>query len=405
MLNLYRRHRSGCSKAGIRTQDCPSKPKCAIHFEGIDGTGIRHKPQALKDPSSGSGVRDWNRAAEIIREMELPRPVEQTAKPQTNLSTAIDAYLAFKSHRSDDVRRKAQLVLTRLQKFLELRNKRAVSEITLTDLAAFRATWTSASTTQRRDQDSLRSFFRFCVRSKFISYNVAADLDPIKITRPKTEPFTSEEVERILSATDRLTDEYGRTGSALALQTKAFVLVMRYSGLAIGDVAKLRKADVQGTRIRTSRKKTGKEVFCTVPQFVIDALNAAPHDSNEYFFWNGKSKIHTRASKWGLRLQRLFALAEVRTVEVTRKRRSGGKLKEQAEAVIRSLATPHMFRHTLARDLLERGVPMEDVAEILGHSMAITEKYYAKFDKRREARLEQRLQEFWENDRVTKALA
>jgi len=48
---------------------------------------------------------------------------------------------------------------------------------------------------------------------------------------------------------------------------------------------------------------------------------------------------------------------------------------------------------------------MEDVAEILGHSMAITEKYYAKFDKRREKRLEQRLVEFWENDLVTKSLA
>ncbi|HXE63522.1 MAG TPA: hypothetical protein VN519_08265 [Bryobacteraceae bacterium] len=213
---------------------------------------------------------------EITREMELPRPVEQSQKPQTNLTDAIESYIAFKSHRSDDVRRKAQLVLTRLQKFLELRKKLTVPEITLTDLAAFRATWISASTTQRRDQDSLRSFFRFCVRSKFISYNVAADLDPIKITRPKTEPFTSEEVEHILSATDRLTDEHGRAGRALALQTKAFVLVMRYSGLAIGDVAKLRKADVQGTRIRTSRKKTGKEVFCTVPQFVINALNAAP---------------------------------------------------------------------------------------------------------------------------------
>ncbi len=75
MLNLYRRHRGACPKAGTRSQDCTSKPKCPIHFEGIDGTGKRHNPQSLQDPASGSGVRDWNRAVEVIREMELPRPV------------------------------------------------------------------------------------------------------------------------------------------------------------------------------------------------------------------------------------------------------------------------------------------------------------------------------------------
>jgi integrase len=401
MLNLFRRHRSGCSKAGTRTQDCPKKPKCPVHFEGVDGTGKRHRPQALKDPASGSGVRDWNRAVEIIRELEVPAPPEQTQKPQVNVSDAIASFIAFKARRSPDVQRKARLILGRLRTFLEARKELTVPEITFSDLVDFRAGWTEALTTQRRNQEVLKGFFRFCVKSDFIARNPSVDLDAIPEGRPKTEPFTREEMERIFGATAKLTDEYGRSGQPIAVQTRAFILVMRYTGMSIGDTAKLEKADVQGNRIRTHRKKTGEDVFGKVPPFVINALNAAPHDSDQYYFWTGHGELHTRASKWGSRLQRLFVVADVRTVQTEKKLRSGGKLKETSEPVKISKATPHMFRHTLVRDLLERGTPMEEIAELLGNSMKVVEKYYSKWDVRRQARLEQRLEEFWASDPLT----
>ena len=50
---------------------------------------------------------------------------------------------------------------------------------------------------------------------------------------------------------------------------------MRYTGLSIGDTAKLEKAHVQGCRIRTYRKKTREDVFARVPSFVVEALNSA----------------------------------------------------------------------------------------------------------------------------------
>ncbi len=404
MLNIFRRHRAGCSKADTRSQDCPSKPKCPVHFEGIDGAGIRRKRQALIDPTSGSGVRDWNRAVELIREMELPVPVVPTVKPQVSLEDAIASFLAFKSRRSLDVQRKSKLVLGRLKSFLEPRKKFAVPEVTFTDLVEFRARWTDSSTTQRRNQEVMKSFFAFCVKSDFIVKSPAVGLDAIREGRPKTEPFTREEMERIFSAISFLTDEYGRQGQPIAAQTRAFVMVMRYTGMSIGDTAKLRKADVDGCRIRTYRKKTGEDVFAKVPPFVIELLDAAPHDSEEFYFWTGQGQLHTRTSKWGNRLQRLFVVANVRIVETEKRKRSGGKLKTEPEVVKVSKATPHMFRHTLVRDLLERGTPMEEIAELLGNSMKVVEKYYSKWDTRRQARLEKRLEDFWQNDPLTDSL-
>lgn len=64
-----------------------------------------------------------------------------------------------------------------------------------------------------------------------------------------------------------------------------------------------------------------------------------------------------------------------------------------------------MFRHTLVRDLLEVGTPMEEIAELLGNSAKVIEKYYSKWDTRRQARLEKRLDDFWKNDPLTKNLA
>src|SRR5580692_5824880 len=119
MLNIFRRHRAGCSKFEARSQDCPSKPKCPIHFEGIDGTGIKRKRQALIDPASGSGVRDWNRAVEIIRDLEVRDPVEPYQKPLVSIERAVASFIRYKARRSLDVQRKCKLVLGRLRTFLE----------------------------------------------------------------------------------------------------------------------------------------------------------------------------------------------------------------------------------------------------------------------------------------------
>lgn len=64
-----------------------------------------------------------------------------------------------------------------------------------------------------------------------------------------------------------------------------------------------------------------------------------------------------------------------------------------------------MFRHTLARDFLEDGGSMAELAELLGNSTRVCERYYSKWDKRRQDRLERNLDRLRENDPITKMLA
>ena len=57
---------------------------------------------------------------------------------------------------------------------------------------------------------------------------------------------------------------------------------------------------------------------------------------------------------------------------------------------------PHMFRHNFATELLSKGVPLETVAIILGHSSpAITNKYYSHWVKARQESLEAAVLKAW----------
>ncbi len=46
------------------------------------------------------------------------------------------------------------------------------------------------------------------------------------------------------------------------------------------------------------------------------------------------------------------------------------------EAGVRKNCTVHMFRRTLASKLYKKGMPLKDIAKILGHSVETLERYY-----------------------------
>jgi hypothetical protein len=79
-------------------------------------------------------------------------------------------------------------------------------------------------------------------------------------------------------------------------------MVMRYTGLSIGDTAKLKKEDVQGCRIRTYRKKTGEDVFARVPQFVARARRRSPFKTENILV--GKSVFQNSAKSFSFMVSR-----------------------------------------------------------------------------------------------------
>ncbi|HLE36700.1 MAG TPA: tyrosine-type recombinase/integrase [Candidatus Acidoferrales bacterium] len=251
---------------------------------------------------------------------------------------------------------------------------RYLKEVELTTLDEFRSEWKDGPRSSLKKLERLRAFLRFCERRKWIGNNPATDLKAPKIQNKPTMPFTHAEILKILAAFDKYAD---RAGVANAQRLKAFVLLLRYSGMRIGDTVKCGVNRITGNKLFLYTQKTGVPVQCVLPDFLVRELEAAPKSSEGHFFWTGKSKLHSAIGKWQRRLQTMFALAEVQ----------GGHA--------------HRFRDTFAVELLLVGVPLERVSVLLGHqSVRITERHYSPWVRSRQEQLEQDLQRAWSQDPI-----
>lgn len=375
MLTIYRRHKTSCRN---RKDRYAKRDKCACWIEGtIDGKYIR---QALK-------TRSWERAEELRREFEdasRPRPVT------LSVDDAIEKFYSeckVANLRAASLKKYRQL-LDALQKYCAGRSVHAIRHVTVDHLRGFRETWPGR---QRKTKDGeiirenispvsigkrtqlLRSFFRFCEDSGWILDNPAKKLRQPIVDSPQTIPFTEEEFEKIVAATYRYKDSAGRTGQENSYRLRAFVLVMRWSGLRIQDTVQLRCDQVQGNTISLRQTKTHVDVRVPVPPEVVVALAQCPQSSREYFFWSGESSILSRVGDWHRSLKTLFDLAGIQD------------------------GHSHRLRHLFSVSLLAKGVPLETVSILLGHkSIRVTERYYAAFVPARRTTIEEAVARTWE---------
>jgi len=365
MLTIYRRHRKSCKQhaRGRKYRHC----QCPIWVDGaIGGKEIR---ESLK-------LRDWQRAQDLIRQWEADdrRTIQQ--EKEVTIKDAHAKFMADAQARklNEATLYKYRLLFRQLDGFAETHKLQFLKQLDLDTLAIFRAAWKDGPRSSLKKLERLRAFLRFTEKRKWIEHNPATELKAPKVTNKPTMPFTREEMIRILTALE----PYGKSaGIRNAQRLRAFVLLLRYSGLRIGDAVQLDVNRIQGSKLLLHTEKTGVAVYCVLPDMVVKALDAAPHSSARYFFWTGKSTVRSAKGKWQRRLQRLFGLAKVR----------GGHA--------------HRFRDTFAVELLLAGVPLDRVSVLLGHSsIRITERHYAPWTRSRQEQIEADLKAAWSNDPV-----
>ena len=156
---------------------------------------------------------------------------------------------------------------------------------------------------------------------------------------------------------------------------------MRWSGLAIRDAVTLERAEIQHDargiyHVVTARQKTGTHVSVPIPPDVAKELLAVANANDKYVFWTGDGTGETIAKTWANRYVRpVFEAAGIPC--------DGHMLS-------------HRLRDTFAVDLLQKGVPMEEVSKLLGHtSIRTTEKHYAAWIKGRQDRLDALVMGTW----------
>jgi integrase/recombinase XerD len=365
MLTIYRRHRRSCKQRakGRKYRHC----QCPIWVDGA--LGGKEMRESLK-------LRDWQRAQEMIREWEAEDRRTRQQELQITIEDAHEKFIADAEARklNDSTLYKYHLLFRQLDGFAETYKLQFLTQLDLDTLATFRATWTEGPRTSLKKLERLRAFMRFAEKRKWIDDNPATELKAPKVPNKPTMPFTREEMIRVLAALE----PYGKSaGARNARRLRAFVLLLRYSGLRIGDATQLDVSRLDGNKLLLHTQKTGVPVYCVLPDVVVEALNVAPRSSERYFFWTGASKVHSAKGKWQRRLQRLFEFAKV------------------------PKGHPHQFRDTFAVELLLAGVPLDRVSILLGHSsIRITERHYAPWTRSRQEQIEADLRAAWSNDPV-----
>jgi integrase/recombinase XerD len=359
MLVIYRRHKKACGhrEKGRAYRGC----HCPIWVDGIlAGKEIR---QSLK-------LRDWQKAQGKIREWEAENQIAETKDPET-LAGAWESFISdckARGLRESTIRKHAYLQ-RQMEGFAKRYGLRDVKEFDVEILTKFRAEWKLQNFAALKQLERLRTFFRFCEDRGWIDDNPARKIRNPKMKERPTLPFAQEEVIRILAACETI-----KRSATVKLRLRAFVILLRYSGLRIGDAVTLARNRILSGRLFLYTSKAGTPVHCPLPDVLLRALDSIPAGS-PYYFWTGRSKPQTAVAHWQGELAELFQTAKV----------------EKGHA--------HRFRDTFAVSLLLQRVPMERVSVLLGHrSIRVTEKHYSPWVKARQEQLEADVRRTWVAD-------
>lgn len=302
------------------------------------------------------GIRNWEAAQKIVRDWEA-----RIDGDSLSVKEGFERFLADCMARNLG---EASLGKYRLLKkeMIARFGVRPVDGVSIEDLAEYRESWKLSAISARKKIERLRTFFKFALERGWTEKNPAILLRHPRSQQSPTLPVSDENIGKLVEATERYPAK-GIYGDRTGKRIKAFLLVLRYSGVRIRDCVTLKKSSVKNGRLFLYSAKTGVPVHVPLPDFVIKELEGLGN-GGEHFFWSGIGNVKSGVADWQRSLARLGRLAVVKF-------------------------HPHQLRDSFAVKLLENGVPLESVAALLGNSVKVCEKHYSPWVKVRQDRLEE----------------
>ena len=211
-----------------------------------------------------------------------------------------------------------------------------------------------SASTRARKIAAIRSFFKYLTsKAHILDENPLADLDSPKI--PKTLPtyLTLEESKRLLSAVDGKNKE----------RDYCILCLFLNCGLRISEIVGLNLSDLQTDHLRIFGKGSKERIVylndaCldAIADYLVVRSNIAAVDRNAFFLSNRRSRMSTDA---------VHAM-------VKKTLKQAGLDPEKYSA--------HKLRHTAATLMLNNGVDVRTLQEVLGHENLNTTQIYTHVD-------------------------
>lgn len=239
-----------------------------------------------------------------------------------------------------------------IRMFLEYYNK-SVSEYTDEDVICYLEVYRRARNVSfsriRNMQSALSSFFTWLCKRKYITSNPLAQLDTIKIPKKVKQPFTQEELELMRMHCNEIRD-------------LALIETLYSTGVRVSELVALNRDDISFINkdvLVMGKGSKQRETYINASASVYLKLYLNSRTDDDPALFVGLRSPHKRLDKNGIEavVKRIGKAAGIQNVH------------------------PHRFRRTFATNMLERGMPIEQVSKLLGHTKLDTTQIYCTIDQ------------------------
>jgi len=218
-----------------------------------------------------------------------------------------------------------------------------------------------ASTSVARSLVAIRLFHRFLVREKLALKDPADVIDSPKLWKKVPDALSLGDVEKILAVPNTRKDG--------GIRDKAILETMYGAGLRVSEVSGLKISDVNldGGFVRCLGKGN-KERVVPLGKIAMEAIRRYIEKSRPKFL-KKKGSNFLFLNHSGKNISRIYMWKLIK-----------GYAKE---AHLKNHISPHIFRHSFATHLLERGADLRSVQEMLGHANISTTQIYTHINRDR----------------------
>lgn len=226
--------------------------------------------------------------------------------------------------------------------------------------------------TVKRKIASIKAFYNYLEETEIIAESPFRKIK-VKFKETVTLPriIPRDEIEKLLNHMYQCLNENDKVSHKHMLRDVAVIEVFFATGARVYEISNIREDSINlNTGLIRLMGKGGKERYVQISNTSILEVLKKYYDENEqaikksgYFFVNNRESRYTEQS---IRLM---------------------LKKYTKQAGIERNITPHMFRHSFATYLIEEGVDVSCVQQILGHSSIKTTQIYIHIAAKKQAEI------------------